>query len=138
MRNIIVDTGAIVAWFNVRDPHHARAAAFFAALRPNDRLVTTWPVITEACFLLERNREAFFDWLALAGMEVISITLEDLAAMRKWMAGYRDREIDLADASLAWLAAREHTQLVATIDFNDFEAYRTASGKRFRNLIAAP
>ena len=58
--------------------------------------------------------------------------------MRKRMAGYRYPEIDLADASLAWLAAHEHTHFVATTDFNDFAANRLTRGKRFRNLLDAP
>ena len=138
MRSIIVDTGAIVGWFDPGDSHHERAAEFFASLRPNDRLLTTWPVVTEVSHLLDRNRAVFFDWLALSGVEVINFSLEDFAAMRRWMAGYRDREIDLADASLAWLAGHENTTFIASTDFNDFAAYRIARGKRFRNLIAAP
>ena len=88
--------------------------------------------------MIERNREAFFDWLGQSGIEVVNFTLDDFAVMRKWSAGYRDREVDLADATLAWLAARERTQYIATIDFKDFAVYRLARGARFRNLIVTP
>lgn len=138
MRSILVDAGAIVGLLDAADRHHARAVEFFASVRPTDRLITTWPVVAECFYLLEQSRSALFDWLESCGIEVVDFTLDDLPAMRRWSAGYRDREVDFADAALAWLAARERTALIATTDFNDFEAYRLPGGKRFRNLIARP
>ena len=108
---------------------------FFASVRPTDRLITTWPVVTETFYLLEKSQPAVFEWLASRGLEVLEFTLDDLPAMQRWGAGYRDREVDFADATLVWLAGRERTTLIATTDFNDFEAYRLPGGKRFRNLL---
>lgn len=138
MRSIVVDAGAVVGLLDATDRHHARAAEFFAELRPNDRLITTWPVITECFYLLERSQAAMHEWLAGQGIEVIDFGLDDLPAMRRWSEGYRDREVDFADATLVWLAGRERTALIATTDFNDFEAYRLPRGKRFRNLLQRP
>ena len=138
MRSIVVDAGAIVGLLDATDRHHARSVEFFASVRANDRLMTTWPVLTECFYLLERSQAALFEWLASRGVEVADFALDDLPAMQRWAAAYRDREVDFADATLVWLAARERTTLVATTDFNDFEAYRLPGGKRFRNLLARP
>lgn len=91
--------------------------------------------MTECFYLLDRSRDVLFDWLASSGIEIIDFRLDELEELRRWMDGYRDREVDFADATLAWLAAEERTTLVATTDFNDFEAYRLPGGRRFRNLV---
>lgn len=135
MRSIVVDTGAIVGLLDTADRHHAHAAEFFAKLRQNDRLITTWPAITECFYLLEKSQSAMYEWLAVRGIEVIDFSLDDLPGMRRWSAGYRDREVDFADATLVWLAVRERTALIATTDFNDFETYRMPHGRQFRNLL---
>ncbi len=136
MRSILIDTGAIVGLFNPRDRHHAQSERFFGGLQGPDRLATTWPVVTECTFALARNRSALFDWLLSSSIEVVDFSLDDVETMRRWMDGYRDREVDFADASLVWLAARRNTDLIATTDFNDFEAYRLLNRRAFRNLIA--
>jgi len=134
MRSILIDTGAIVGLLNPRDRHHAQAERFFAGLRGPDRLATTWPVVTECTFALARNRDALFDWLLSSTIEVVDFSLDDVETMR-WMNAYRDREVDFADASLVWLAARRGTDLIATTDFNDFEVYRLLNRRPFRNLV---
>jgi uncharacterized protein len=136
VRSILIDTGAVIGLLKSSDRYHAQCEAFFAALHATDRLLTTWPVVTECVFAFQRNRDAFFDWLQHGGLTVVDFTLADVQTMRKWAARYHDREIDFADASLVWLAARERTNLIGTTDFNDFEAYRLPNRKSFRNLIA--
>jgi uncharacterized protein len=135
VRSIIVDTGAIIGLLNPGDRFHEKCVDFFSSLRGADRLFTTWPVITECSFALLRNREALFDWLFLGGVEVVGFELEDINAMRRWIARYRDREVDFADATLVWLAAKMETSLIATTDFKDFEVYRLPNKKAFRIMI---
>ncbi|MGH9577539.1 MAG: hypothetical protein ACRD3R_08885 [Terriglobales bacterium] len=93
-------------------------------------------MVTECTFALERNRDALFDWLLASGIAVADFGLDDIPAMRIWAARYRDREVDFADATLVWLATRQRTNLIATTDFNDFEAYRLPNRKAFKNLFA--
>lgn len=135
MRSILIDTGAVVALLNPADRRHAAAREFFAGLRPADRLLTTWPVVTECTFALVRNRAALFKWLGSSGIEVVDFALEHVEWMRKWSERYADREIDFADASLVWLAVRHETNLIATTDFNDFEVYRLPNRRPFKLLI---
>ncbi len=135
MRNILVDTGAIIGLLDPADRFHARAESFFAELRGTDRLFTTWPVVTECTFALIRNRDALFEWLASSVIEVEDFGLDDLQPIGRWMDRYSDREVDFAGASLVWLATRKQTNLIATTDFNDFETYRLPNKKSFKILI---
>lgn len=138
MRNILVDTGAIVALLRPRDRHHANATIFFAELQPPDVLLTTWPVITECAFLLRHQENVFWEWLLESGMDVVDLGLHDLQEIRKWRAGYPDREIDFADSTLVWLAIQRQTNLIATTDFDDFETYRLPQRKAFKLMIKRP
>ncbi|WP_228015543.1 type II toxin-antitoxin system VapC family toxin [Leptolyngbya ectocarpi] len=47
---VIIDTGVWLALANPKDNHHSRALQSLA--RINEPLITTWPVITETCYLL--------------------------------------------------------------------------------------
>ncbi len=136
MRSILIDTGAVIGLLNPKDRYHQQAEVFFESLRGTDRLLTTWPVVTECTFALERNRNALFDWLTAGAIEIVDFGLDDVKSMRTWADRYRDRQVDFADASLVWLAVRHRTNLIATTDFNDFEAYRLPNRKPFKNLIS--
>ena len=135
VRSILVDTGAIVALIRERDPAHARVIELFASLRGTDRLITTWPVITECTFALERHRTAFFDWLFASRLEVVDFDVQAVRAMPEWMKRYRDRQIDFADATLVWLAGARNTDLIVTTDYRDFRTYRLPDGRSFRLLL---
>ena len=135
MRNILVDTGAIVGLLRPADRHHGRAKAFFAALRPADALLTTWPVITECAFIMRHQQAVFWDWLLESELRVVEFVLDDVPDMRAWRSRYADREVDFADASLVWLAGHCGTTLIATTDFDDFETYRLPNRRTLKLLI---
>ncbi len=136
MRNIIIDTGPIVARLNKRERFHDQARALFNSLRPADTILTTWPVITEASFLVRVNRPALWRWLDESGIVVEPFTVADVADMWRLMAPYADRDVDFADATVVWLAARRGTDLIVTTDFSDFETYRLPGKRPFRNLFS--
>jgi predicted nucleic acid-binding protein len=135
MRNILVDTGAVVGLLNDKDRYHERAEEFFASVRPADKLLSTWPVITECSFLLRHREDIFWNWLLESDIEIIEFTVADIPAMRAWRSKYDDREVDFADATLAWLGGERRTNLLATTDFDDFDTYRLSNGKPFKLLI---
>lgn len=57
-----------------------------------------------------------------------------LGAMRGWMRRYSEpgkREMDLADASLYWLATQTGITDIMTVDRNDFQRYRLPDGRAF-------
>jgi len=53
-RQVILDTGPLVALLDARDRHHAWAVAQWADIEPP--LLTCESVISEACFLLDQTR----------------------------------------------------------------------------------
>ena len=63
----MIDTGAIRALLDPDDKYHFQAVALFKSLGPVDYLLTTWPVITECSFAIERNRVALWQWIAVSG-----------------------------------------------------------------------
>jgi len=64
-----------------------------------------------------------------------------LASVATWIADffkrYGDREPQLADASLVYLADHQGTTTVFTLDRSDFSVYRTNAGKAF-SLLPRP
>lgn len=120
-----------------RDNHHARCVDTLRALV--DPLITAWPALVEAMNLLEGWHEQAALW---AMVEAGPITLarlddEDVPRLRELMAKYRDRPMDLADASLVHVAERDGYRRVFTLDRRDFEAYRLAGRERF-TIVPAP
>jgi predicted nucleic acid-binding protein len=134
VRNIIADTGPLVALFRGRDRDHARVVRF---LKENVcLLVTTWPVATEAWHLLAAPaRLKFFQWIAAGGIAVLELRPEDVRAMLALLEKYRDRPMDLADASLVVLADRLEVSEILTLDRGDFDTYRLPGGTRFEQVL---
>ena len=65
-------------------------------------------------------------------LTVASIGDGDLPELEALMRRYRDRPMDLADATLVRVAEREALYTVFTIDHDDFETYRAGGRRRFR------
>ncbi|MFM9972314.1 MAG: type II toxin-antitoxin system VapC family toxin [Burkholderiales bacterium] len=131
---LVVDSGPFVAWLNARDKHHSRAIDFFKSRR--ERLVTTWPVLTEVCHLAPRPaRTALLRWVAAGGATVFHVPDEQSAQIADLMDQYDDLPMDLADASLVWLSHNLGTLMVATMDRTDFSVYRGTNGRHFRNVF---
>ena len=134
MAKSLVDTGPLVAWLDKGDGDHARCAAFFA--KYEGQLVTTWPVLTEVCHLLPRHVVGrFMRWVAAGGVVVWELSptaADDIAVL---MEKYDDLPMDLADASLVWLAKQTGIVDVITLDETDFGIYRLPGGKRLTNLL---
>lgn len=139
MRNTLIDAGPLVALFSPSDIHHKRYKEVLAQCAPTGiRLVTTWPCIVEAAYLLAALRR--FDllrWIRLGGVMVYPFEPTHLEEMTNWMQQYAEhgkREMDLADAALYWLAVETGITEIMTTDRNDFERYRLPDGQRF-NII---
>ena len=133
MRSIIVDTGPLVALFHALDEHHETARAI---LESNPALlVSTWPVITEAChFLGQAGKRALLTYIKRGALRLEALSVEDVPRLDELLARY-DR-MDFADATLVLIAERTGIAEIFTIDRRDFEGYRMRSGRRFRLLLA--
>lgn len=135
---IIADSGFWVALFDRRDNHHSAIRAY--TLTINELFITTLPVVTEVCYLLQvrcHPRKAN-DFLAAqrAGLfHLFTITESHLPRMAQLMIQYTDLPMDLADASLVLLAEElGHGRIVST-DRRDFHTYRWKNHQPFTNLL---
>jgi uncharacterized protein len=135
MRRVLVDTGPLVAILSRQDAHHEVCVE--ALQEMPGPLLTCWPVITEAAWLLRRSPLAvqrllgsmdrgFLELLPLAGAEANAI-----ASLMKRYEGIRPQ---LADATLVYLASRERIETIFTLDRGDFSIYRTVRKRSFRIL----
>jgi predicted nucleic acid-binding protein len=130
---VLVDAGPLVAYLSGRERYHDWAVEAFGGLDPP--AITCEPVLSEACFLLIRNRlpaSLVLDY-ALESEMRIGLQLErEMDGVRALMRRYENVPMSLADACLVRLA--EMTGLpICTLD-RDFAIYRT-SRRRALTLI---
>jgi predicted nucleic acid-binding protein len=133
---VLVDTGAFIALFNANDPAHA-AFSQLAMELPLGKVYTCWPVITEAAYLLRKyraQRDALLDAVAAGEFQLLQIDCDELPAIRQVLLTYNDQDIDLADATLVYLANREAISTALATDLRHFRRFRLNSGKYFRIL----
>jgi len=132
VRAVLVDTGPVVALLDGSDPDHQRCVRALQAFR--DPLVTVWPVVTEAMYLLGRiswgAQDALWEMLDTQ-LRLLPLVEVDMTRMRALMKKYRDRPMDLADAALVAVAERHQIKQVFTLDQTDFSLYRPARIGRF-------
>jgi predicted nucleic acid-binding protein len=73
-------------------------------------------------------------WIETGGAQVYPFEPHHLGDMAKWMRRYTERgkrEMDLADASLYWLAHETGINEIITVDVTDFSRYRLPDGRAF-------
>ena len=100
------------------------------AVAAESRRPRPWPVLAEACHLVpERAQIRFLRWAASGGLSVIELHETALATIAEGKEKYRDLPMDLADASLLWVAEQTGIVEILTIDLRDFSAYRLPNGK---------
>ena len=124
MTRIIIDTGPLVAYYNRRDRWHRWVADQMAALNPP--LVTCEPVLTEACFLIQKAGGRPVDLIRKIAQRSLEIGIdleEDASGIESLMQRYADTPMSLADACLVRLAERFPDCRLFTLD-SDFEHYR--------------
>jgi uncharacterized protein len=97
-------------------------------------LLTTWPVITEAAWILRDEPLALERLLTPKGLfTIVSQEDEDLADLHAYAKKYRSLSPQLADLSILHLAQSVGSQTIFTLDRRDFSVYRV-SGTRLRLL----
>ena len=137
---IAVDTGYFYALSDQSDAWHTRALAWSRVVETED-MVTTWPVLTEACHLMSARLGAPFGIELMADvvsgcLRVCSPSTEALGQIPTLMRKYASLPMDLADASLVLLAEHLEHGRILTTDVRDFGTYRWKSRKPFNNLLA--
>ena len=123
---VIVDTGPLVALFDKTEAAHEQCRA---ALKQIKRLpMTTWPVLTEAFYLLgdwEKGQRKLWDFIVSGGLRIVDIPGERCFRMRELMEKYSDLPMDFADASLVVLSEIHKAKTIFTLDRDDFSIYRS-------------
>jgi len=130
--SLLVDTGPLVALLHRDDAAHARCVRVLK--RTSSPLCTTWPVVTEATYLLSFSHEAqdgLLEMLDRGDLLLLPLEMRDVPRLRTLIRKYRDLPMELADASLVDAAEREGVDTVFTLDSRDFSVYRLPRGKRF-------
>jgi uncharacterized protein len=130
---LLVDTGPIVAILLESDEHHEACVEQLHHIR--GPLLTCWPVITEAAWLLRAYPLAIRRLLSSfhgRPFELVPLDETDLPPIAAILAKYEGLGIQLADASLVHLANREGIEWIFTLDRRDFGVLRLAHGKKPR------
>lgn len=127
---ILTDAGPLVALLDVYDQHHGDCAAAYPNLLTP--LVTTWPCLTEAMYLLERNggyryQAALWSMHFRGQLLLHQLTPAETIRMAELMERYRDTPMDLADASIVAVAESLAQRRVFTVD-RQFHIYRLNDG----------
>lgn len=135
MRAVLVDAGPMVALLDRSDTHHARITTALETI--TDPLVTVWPAVVEAMYLLAfsaRAQQALWEILETRLIDLLPLDTSDVPRMRELMAKYADLPMDMADAALLCVAEREGLRRVLTLDQRDFGVYRLARKGRLTLL----
>ena len=135
----LCDTGPLVALIDRDDANHERCATTLQGL-PASPLLTTWPCLTEAQYLLRRAgglpaQEELWGFLADGLVRLLAPEDKDWERMRTLMQQYADSPMDLADASLVVAAERCGLRRIFSLD-SHFRAYRIHGTDVFDVVVA--
>lgn len=128
-----MDTGPLVALLASDDAQHVRCTEQSKAL--SAPFLTTWPVLTEAAWLLRHKVDAIPALLGLLEdglIECIELDAEAGRAIAQLARTYSDIRPQLADLTLVYLAGKEDISTVFSLDRRDFSIYRDERGRSFR------
>jgi len=136
MAAVLVDAGPMVAVFGAHQPRAADYLDLFKkAADLNWSLSTTWPCVVEASYLLSPpQRYTFLRWVGAGALAVFPFqqeALDDFVALMQRCTEAPRTEMDLADASLVWLASDTGVTTIMTTDVRDFSRYRLLDGRGF-------
>lgn len=135
---VLIDTGYWCALGNPKDKFHQQAKLAASILKEDP--ITTWPVITETCHILQRELGAkaacqFISMLRVDLIDIFKIEAVHLFRTQTLMEKYTDLPMDLADASLVILAEELGHGRILSTDMRDFKTYRWKNHQPFQNLL---
>ncbi|WP_445627029.1 type II toxin-antitoxin system VapC family toxin [Nostoc sp. DSM 114167] len=135
---IIIDTGFWLALIDKKDTHHQRVKQ--ALKQYNEPLITTWPVVTETCYLLVTRKGVEAEIIFLNSLQEELFTIFNLEPHHtpriiELIKKYADLPMDLADASLVILAEYLGHGRIFSVDQRDFNTYRWKQSYPFENLL---
>jgi len=131
---VIVDTSALLAYFDRDEPDHAAVARVVESA--DEPLVVSPFVVAELDYLVATRlgvaaELAVLGELAGGAWDLPAFGTDDLAEARAVVERDADQAIGVADASNVVLAARYGTRMIATLDRRHFDVLRPSAGGRF-------
>jgi predicted nucleic acid-binding protein len=126
----VADTGPLVAIVRAREKAHKGCVAALKTLRTP--LLTCWPVLTEAAWLLRNESGGLKAVGGLIESGLVRLVELDETALA-WIITFLDRyasaNAQMADAALMYIAEQEAIDTVFTLDRRDFSIYRTSDDR---------
>lgn len=125
-KRAVADTGPLVAIVREREEAHARCVAALKVLRMP--LLTCWPVLTEAAWLLRGEpggAKALGRLVSSGAVKIVELDESALEWILEFMDRYSSLGAQLADAAVVYVAEAECLDTVFTLDRRDFSVYRT-------------
>lgn len=137
MADVIVDTSALLAFFDGSEPDHAAVTDVIGST--TGLLVVSPYVVAELDYLVATRMGvaielAVLDEMCGGAWHLADFDRGDLERARAVIDAYADRAIGVADASNVILADRHRTHAVVTLDHRHFDILRPLSGGRFAVL----
>lgn len=134
---ILIDTGPLVAFFDASDNYHR--VCLDALKDQNGPILTVWPVLTEAFYLLNfswKAQDNLCEFITRGGLEILDQGRDTVERCRALMNKYRDLPMDLADAALVAASETMKIKTIFTLDHKDFTVYRPSHVRRFALIPA--
>ncbi|MCU0580033.1 MAG: PIN domain-containing protein [Desulfobacterota bacterium] len=130
-RQILIDTGIIIALADKGDSWHQRSLRFIKTFQ--GRLIAPSTIIPEVCYLLNTYlgspaEMAFIESLVQRQLAIETVTLEDLGRSLEILKAYADLNIGLVDATIVALAERLGISKLLTADRRHFSALKLKQG----------
>ena len=131
---MIVDTSALLAYFDSNEPDHDAVANVIE--RSEESLVVSPYVVAELDYLIAIRvgidaELAVLRELSTGAWELAAFGVPELEQAASIIKKYRDQHIGVADASNVVLADRHHTRTVLTLNRRHFTVLRPLRGGRF-------
>ncbi len=133
MTRVLADTGPLVAILSQNDQYHELCVKTLEDL-PGP-LLTCWPVITEAAWLLREYPlaiEKLLRSITDGFLEILPVRGTEAKGITDVMKRYASLGPQFADAMLVYLANRENISTIFTLDRRDFSVYRTGRKRALR------
>jgi predicted nucleic acid-binding protein len=129
----LTDTGPLVALIDAGERDHDKCKRALAHLETP--MVTTWPVLTEAMYLLGdaggwQAQRPLWAMIEREALTLADLRAAEIARARALMEKYRDAPMDIADATLVAVAEARGLKRVFTLD-SDFGVYRLRGREAF-------
>jgi hypothetical protein len=134
-RDVLLDTGPLVALLDKSDPWHPLCAEAWGEL--GARCVTTEAVVTEATHLVGRGGgppALVLEFLLAVEVSILGLDTQGHRRAALLMRQYQDTPMDYADATLVIAAEWLEAGRVFTLDRRGFRTYRRSRGAAFTLL----